>query len=43
MDKLRMSSRSAVDENVAKIAALFPYCITEVKGKYNTPPIKNRL
>ena len=33
-----MSSRSAVDGNVAKIAALFPYCVTEVKGKYNTPP-----
>ncbi len=29
MDKLRMSSRDAAEDNVAKIAALFPHCVTE--------------
>lgn len=29
MDKLRMKSGDAVDGNVAKIAALFPHCVTE--------------
>ena len=33
MDKLRMKSLDAVDGNVAKIAALFPHCVTERKGK----------
>lgn len=30
MDKLRMKSGDAADGNVAKIAALFPQCVTEV-------------
>lgn len=29
MEKLRMKSRDAVEGNVAKIAALFPHCVTE--------------
>lgn len=33
MDKLRMQSLDAVDGNVAKIAALFPQCVTERKNK----------
>ncbi len=33
MEKLRMKSLDAVDGNVAKIAALFPHCVTERKGK----------
>ena len=36
MDKLRMKSLDAVDGNVAKIAALFPHCVTERKGKDGT-------
>ena len=28
-----MSSRDAVESNVAKIAALFPHCVTECKPK----------
>jgi len=31
MDKLRMKSGDAVEGNVAKIAALFPHCVTECK------------
>lgn len=33
MEKLQMKSPDAVDGNVAKIAALFPHCVTERKGK----------
>ncbi|MDE6257658.1 MAG: site-specific DNA-methyltransferase [Muribaculaceae bacterium] len=33
MEKLKMKSLDAVDGNVAKIAALFPHCVTERKGK----------
>ena len=33
MDKLRMKSLDAADGNVAKIAALFPQCVTERLGK----------
>lgn len=36
MDKLRMKSLDAVESNVAKIAALFPHCVTERKGKDGT-------
>ncbi|MBD5223984.1 MAG: site-specific DNA-methyltransferase [Bacteroidales bacterium] len=36
MDKLRMKSLDAVDGNVAKIAALFPHCVAERKGKDGT-------
>ncbi len=36
MEKLRMKSLDAVEGNVAKIAALFPYCVTERKGKDGT-------
>ncbi|MBD5418830.1 MAG: site-specific DNA-methyltransferase [Bacteroides sp.] len=36
MDKLRMKSLDAMDGNVAKIAALFPNCVTERKGKDGT-------
>ena len=33
MEKLKMKSGDAVDGNVAKIAALFPHCVTERKSK----------
>ena len=32
MDKLKMHSPNKVDENIAKIGALFPNCLTEVKN-----------
>ena len=32
MDKLKMHSPNKVDENIAKIGALFPDCLTEVKN-----------
>ncbi len=31
MEKLKMKSLDAVEGNVAKIAALFPHCVTECK------------
>ena len=34
-----MKSPDAVDGNVAKIAALFPHCVTERKGKDGTPEL----
>ena len=33
MDKLDMQSRNLVDENINKIAQLFPNCITEGKDE----------
>ena len=36
MDKLRMKTLDAADGNVAKIAALFPQCVTERIGKSGT-------
>lgn len=36
MDKLRMKSLDSADGNVAKIAALFPQCVTERIGKSGT-------
>ena len=33
MEKLRMKGFDVVDENVAKIAALFPHCVTETAEK----------
>ncbi|MBD5183903.1 MAG: site-specific DNA-methyltransferase [Bacteroidales bacterium] len=39
MEKLKMKSLDAVDGNVAKIAALFPHCVTERKGKDGTPEL----
>lgn len=46
MEKMKMHSMSKVDENVKKIATLFPECITEVLREkhtglnldYTTPP-----
>lgn len=37
MDKLRMRSRDVVEDNVAKIAALFPQCVTETAEKITGP------
>ena len=31
MDKMRMESENIQQENVAKIAALFPNCVTETR------------
>lgn len=39
MDKLRMKSLDAVDGNVAKIAALFPHCVTERLNKDGKPEL----
>ena len=33
MDKLDMQSKNLVDENISKIAQLFPNCITEGKNE----------
>ena len=33
MDKLRMQSSNGVEDNIAKIAQLFPDCVTEAKDK----------
>lgn len=33
MDRLNMRSRSKVDENIARIGALFPNCVTERRNK----------
>lgn len=39
MEKLRMKSPDAVDGNVAKIAALFPQCVTERLNKEGKPEL----
>ncbi|MBD5206301.1 MAG: site-specific DNA-methyltransferase [Bacteroidales bacterium] len=39
MEKLRMKSGDAVDGNVAKIAALFPQCVTERLNKDGKPEL----
>ena len=39
MDKLRMKSLDAADGNVAKIAALFPQCVTERLNKDGKPEL----
>jgi len=31
MDKLKMHSPNVTEENIAKLAALFPNCVTEVE------------
>ena len=33
MDKLKMHSVNKVDENIAKIGAMFPNCLTERKNE----------
>lgn len=42
MEKLRMKSVDAVEGNVAKIAALFPHCVTETAEKITEPDGKVR-
>ena len=39
MDKLKMQSPDAMVGNVAKIAALFPQCVTERMGKDGHPEL----
>lgn len=39
MEKLRMKSLDAIDGNVAKIAALFPHCVTERLNKEGKPEL----
>ena len=39
MDKLRMKSLDAAEDNVAKIAALFPQCVTERLNKDGKPEL----
>ena len=39
MDKLRMKSVDAAEDNVAKIAALFPQCVTERLNKAGKPEL----
>lgn len=39
MNKLKMQTIDGVQDNIAKIAELFPECITEVvEDSQNTPP-----
>ena len=33
MDKMRMESADITDQNIEKIGALFPNCITEAKSE----------
>jgi adenine-specific DNA-methyltransferase len=33
MDKMRMESEDIQQDNVAKVAALFPNCVTEARGE----------
>ena len=40
MEKLKMQSRDVVGGNVAKIAALFPHCVTECKQMLNGGGVK---
>jgi adenine-specific DNA-methyltransferase len=37
MDKMRMESLNMTEQNVEKIAALFPNCITETKDEHGKP------
>ena len=37
MEQLRMKSQDAADSNIAKIAALFPQCVTERLNKNGKP------
>lgn len=37
MDKLKMQTANKVDENVERIAALFPNCVTEAVGADGKP------
>ena len=39
MEKLRMKSLDVVEGNVAKIAALFPHCVTERLNKDGKPEL----
>lgn len=39
MEKLRMKSSDAVEGNVAKIAALFPQCVTERLNNEGKPEL----
>jgi adenine-specific DNA-methyltransferase len=37
MDKMRMESLNMTEQNVEKIAVLFPNCITEMKDEHGKP------
>ena len=37
MDKMKMESQNMTEQNVEKIAALFPNCITETKDEHGKP------
>ena len=37
MDKMRMESVNVTEQNVEKIAQLFPNCVTETKDKNGNP------
>ena len=39
MDNLKMQCPDAASENVAKVAALFPHCVTEQIGKNGKPEL----
>lgn len=43
MDKLKMHSPNLTDDNIAKIAELFPNCITEVKAELRIDTDKHGL
>ena len=37
MDKLKMQTADGVQDNISRIAELFPECITEVKNQRGRP------
>ena len=39
MEKMKMHSMNKIDENVRKLAELFPECVTEIIKEINTPPL----
>ena len=43
MDKLKMQTIDGVQDNIAKIAELFPECITEVRNKMGGGKQSHRL
>ena len=43
MEKMKMHSMNKVNENVRKLAELFPECVTEIIKETNTPPCIRKI
>ena len=41
MEKMKMHTPNFTDENIAKIAEMFPYCVTEVENDFTNAPESN--